>query len=89
MFDYEYTLFEFVLASMLALSGCGCGCGCDSDNSSKAPSNPVKPTPDKPLLEQVENQLFGFAFDGTANLSNIYDADAVVQRLVVDTNGEY
>lgn len=83
--DIRYS--SLFLASMLALSGCGS----DSDSSSSVnePTTPELPNPEEPAPEEMQNQVFGFAFDGTTNLSNIYAADAVVQRLVVDTNGEY
>jgi|GEM_PF-5912290 len=72
------------LASILALAGCG------GDDSDGAQINEPKPSnPEQPLPETTQNQVFGFAFDGVTNLSNIYGAGAVVQRLVVDTNGEY
>lgn len=83
--DIRYS--SLFLASILALSGCGSES--DSSSSINEPTKPELPNPDEPSPEEMQNQVFGFAFDGTTNLSNIYGVDAVVQRLVVDTNGEY
>lgn len=83
--DIRYS--SLLLASILALSGCGSDS--DSNASVNEPTIPEQPNPEQPLPEETQNQVFGFAFDGTTNLSNIYAADSVVQRLVVDTNGEY
>ncbi len=78
---------SLLLASILALSGCGSDS--DSNASVNEPTTPEQPNPEQPLPEETENQVFGFAFDGTTDLSNLYGTDAVVQRLVVDTSGEY
>ncbi len=79
---------SFFLASLLMLSGCG-GSSDNDSNEVNSPSNPVLPSPTEPTPEPVSNEVFGFGFNGVSDLGNIYEVDAVIQRLVVDNSGEY
>ncbi len=81
---YSSVLF----ASMLALSGCG-GSSDNNDNKVNPPSTPILPAPTEPTPEPIKNEVFGFGFNGVTDLSNIYGANAVIQRLVIDNSGEF